>query len=65
MVFRAQRNAANCSARPFAPGQAFSVGLFFFFSNQLGCLGSILVSVVLTLVFLVLVGAILRTKQKG
>jgi hypothetical protein len=30
--------------------------MFFFFSNRLGCLGSILVSVVLTLLLLLLLG---------
>ena len=30
--------------------------MFFFFSNKLGCLGSILVSVVLTLLLLLLLG---------
>lgn len=32
--------------------------MFLFFSNRLGCLGSILVSVVLTLVLLLLFGVI-------
>jgi len=31
-------------------------GMFFFFSNKLGCLGSIAVSLVLTLVLLLLFG---------
>ena len=30
--------------------------MFFFFSNRLGCLGSILISVVLTLVLLLVLG---------
>lgn len=30
--------------------------MFFFFSNRLGCLGSILLSVVLTLVLLLVLG---------
>lgn len=41
--------------RPDAPG---SLHMMFFFSNRLGCLGSLLVSVVATLVLLVLVGAV-------
>jgi hypothetical protein len=32
--------------------------MFFFFSNRLGCLGSILVSLVITLVLLALLGVI-------
>ena len=32
--------------------------MFFFFSNRLGCLGSILVSLVITLVLLALFGVI-------
>jgi hypothetical protein len=32
--------------------------MFLFFSNRLGCLGSILVSVVLTLVLLLILGVI-------
>ena len=32
--------------------------MFLFFSNRIGCLGSILVSLVLTLLILFLVGAI-------
>lgn len=30
--------------------------MFFFFSNRLGCLGSIVISIVLTLVVLILLG---------
>jgi hypothetical protein len=32
--------------------------VFFFFSNRLGCLGSLLVSLVVTLVLLVLLGVL-------
>ena len=32
--------------------------MFFFFSNRLGCLGSIVVSVVLTLILLLVLGVI-------
>jgi hypothetical protein len=32
--------------------------VFFFFSNRLGCLGSLLVSAVLTLILLLVLGAI-------
>ncbi len=37
-----------------APGKP--LGMFFFFSSRMGCLGSLVVSAVLTLVLLLLLG---------
>ncbi len=39
-------------------GGGYAAAMFLFFSNRLGCLGSILVSVVATLILLLLFGAI-------
>jgi hypothetical protein len=38
------------------PDQLGSIALFFFFSNRLGCLGSVLISVLATLVLLAVLG---------
>ena len=40
------------------PGRARGVPMFVFFSNRLGCLGSILVSVVLTLILIAIISAL-------
>jgi hypothetical protein len=54
---------ARCGTLVFraAPGEANSLYLermFLFFSNRLGCLGSLLVSAVVTLILLVLLDVI-------
>jgi hypothetical protein len=54
----------SSSRAPSSPGASSGkrpgtgCGVFFFFSNRLGCFGSLLVSAVLTLILLVILGVL-------
>jgi hypothetical protein len=57
-LLNATAGTASASQTATRPNAGYRTPMFFFFSNRLGCLGSLAVSVIGTLVLLLVLGVI-------